>query len=236
MGYQPWGPHGPTQDANSVPCNPTPAYVPPAWPSYEPPANTGGGGAAQTGYTGYSGGGVGVGGGTAVAPGSWPILSLILVPFVWKLWMCLYPLPALAGFATVFAGAFAFNRFMPPQADSTMRLLATGAPYVLGLAVLIVMSRVDHRIGRYLAYRLPRHIVRLALLALLVIAGIQEAQGIVVYGPWPMANLRALQNSDIAIVVVVLVAMHFLLWTNNFIRRIWQSRLAAIGLRSKADL
>jgi hypothetical protein len=236
MGYQPWGPHGPTQDANSVPYNPTPAYVPPAWPSDTPTGNLGGGGGVPSGYTGYSGGGAAYGGGVALAPGSWPILSLILAPFVWKLWMCLYPLPALAGAATVFAGALAFKRFLPPQADSTVNALAIATPFVLGLAVLIIMSRVDHRIGRYLAYRIPRHIVRLMLLGIVVVAGIQEAQGIVVYGPWPMANLRALGNTEIAIVLAFLVGAHFLLWTNNFVRRTWNSRLAAIWLRSKQDL
>src|SRR5260370_14464915 len=233
MGYQPWGPHGPTQDANSVPCNPTPAYVPPAWPSDTPTGSPGGG--VPTGYTGSSGGGVGYGSGIAVAPGSWPLLSLIIAPFVWKLWMCLYPLPALAGAATVFAGPFPFKQFLPPQTDSTVNALITCSPYVLGLAVLVIMSRVDHRIGRYLAYRIPRHIVRLLLLGIVVIAGVQEAQGIVVYGPWPMANLRALGNTEIAIVLAFLVGMHFLLWTNNFVRRMWNTRLAAIWLRSKRD-
>jgi hypothetical protein len=60
MGTYPWGPHGPQSGPNQVTPNPTPAYVPPAWPSAPAPFPSYGG---QPAYGGGGGGGyVGTGG------------------------------------------------------------------------------------------------------------------------------------------------------------------------------
>ena len=231
MGDYPWGPHGPRSEPNSVLSNPTPSYVPPAaesWPSYTPtPGSTGGGG----GPVYYSGGGTAD---TGVIGRAFSFLfSLLLVPFVWQLWLCLYPIASLSGLATVVAGLFFLGKIMPPAPGFAVNPRAVLIAYAAGLVVLVIVSRLDHRLAQHAVYRIPRHAVRLILLAGLAIVFLQEVRGIPGFGRGPIPNLRLLGNSENMIMVLAFLAgMHFLMWHAKTVRQIWHHRLEAIGLRS----
>ena len=225
MGSRPWGPHGPEVSPNQVKPNPTAAGnfpplgggAPYGLPTAAAPAPTGSGG-----------------------PHVSIILSLIMIPFVWMFWICLYPLTAAIGF---FVGALSTPvafRLLSLQKDEAN--VALGIGIIVGFAAVVVMSRVEYRMAQNSGYRIVRHVVRLFLFGVLALPWIQAMVFDVAGGSemryilgmlsnprYLMMQLTRPQNS--AIVVGVMVGMHFLLWQAERLRAFWHRRLMWIGLK-----
>jgi hypothetical protein len=153
----------------------------------------------------------------------------------------LYPLNALAGLATIVVAAPLLTRFLPPDLLFDIHPLPMLLTIAAGYATIAGMSRLEYGLARYPVFRIVRHAVRLALFAALTIPLIQLATGL--YTPHPVlyildviANLQnialVLRNPEnIAIVLVVVVGLHFLLWKAERLRLFWHCRLEAIGLK-----
>ena len=223
----PWGPHGPQVDAHSVTPNPTPSTpYDVGQPSFGAPAAAPG--YSGGGYSGgYSGGGIKVGGGF--------LSSLVFVGFFWAVWVCLYPITAIAGYAALVFSTPLLRGWFPP--DPKFHILpVAGLLAISTSSVLIaVLNRLELRLAKFAAYRIPRHVVRLVLLSALAITVIQKGLGIPFVGdPW--TNLKRILSvpENMAGMAVILVGMHFLLWKGDKARAFWHRRLAAIWLGPKS--
>lgn len=233
MGSFPWGPHGPQTSPYDVRPNPT------AQTTF--PNIGGGGGSAAT----YGGGAVGTyGGGVAVGGGRNPLLSiaisLIMLPFVWMFWVCLYPLSAAAGLAAgVFTAPLAF-RLMQLHSDEAN--VAAGMGIIAAYIVIAVMSRIEFRMAKNIGYRVTRHVVRLVLFGVLALPWIQAMVfdvaggsemryilGVLSHPAYLLTQMAIPRN--LAIVLAVMVGMHFLLWKAERLRNFWHRRMMWIGLK-----
>ncbi len=217
----PWGPHGQEAPPNTVRPNPT---------TSSPGQQLGGGG--------DGGGAVGAGGGAGGGFFANVILSLVLVFFLWIPMVCLYPLTAAAGLVVGFGAFPLLVRVLPPDG----RDVATLAAVILGVIVAYVVNRRESRLAEHQSFRLVRHVVRLALLSVWAIPIIQLTSGATApststrYILATISNPRALTSflgrpQNLAIWLVVIVALHFLLWQAEGVRRWWHRRLRFIGLR-----
>lgn len=232
MGSYPWGPHGPQTSPYDVKPNPTAQTTFP---------NIGGGGGAATTY----GGGVATyGGGAAVTGSGGPFLSialsLIMMPLVWMFWICLYPLTATVGaIAGIFTVPVAF-RVMSLHADEAN--VAAGMGFIVGYIVVAVVSRIEYRMAKNIGYRVARHIVRLLLFGALALPWIQAMVfdvaggsemryilGVLSHPSYLLAQMATPQG--MAIVLAVMIGMHFLLWKAERVRNFWHRRLMWIGLK-----
>ena len=213
MGSLPFGPHGPETRPYDPTPNPTAASAPvPQFGDGGEPA--GGHASTQTG----SGG---------------PFLSfatsLLMAPLVWMFWICLYPLPAAAGFLAGFIVAEYANGGL-------------GFGFIAGYAVIAVMSRVEYRLAQHSTYRTSRHVMRLILFGALAIpwiramvfseGGSAEASYILTMLTSPRLLLSQLANpTSLAIVLTLVVGLHFLLTKAEPVRRFWHRRLRWLGLK-----
>ncbi|MEP6574415.1 MAG: hypothetical protein ABJD11_17070 [Gemmatimonadota bacterium] len=166
------------------------------------------------------------------------IISLVLVTLVWIPMACIYPLTAFAG---GFAGLGAYllsARLLPPDGGDVASLLGI----IVGAVVVWKVYRLEHRLAQHPGFRLMRHVVRLLLLAVWVIPIIELTMG----GTAPttttryvlatVSNPRALVSfltrpQNLLIWVVAIAALHFLLWSDNPVRRWWHRRLTYVGLK-----
>jgi len=240
MSNQPYGPHGPSYDGppqtTPNPTVPTPVpnttYAPVGLPAASDP------------YPGSSSGGYSLGG---LAPGEAAqilaatgakndfLVNLIVAGILSPVWVCLYPLSAAAGFFTLLYGAGLAIRFIPPSAPLSPNLIASAIALVAALIVLWNVSRLEHVLARFSAYRIPRHVVRLVLLAAATVLAIERFQGIPISYPALQSNFtRVLSNPvNLAIVAGVMVASHFILWNWKWAREAWHQRLVGAGLRAR---
>ncbi|MGA8143307.1 MAG: hypothetical protein WB987_05400 [Candidatus Acidiferrales bacterium] len=242
--YYPWGPHGERVSPFEVTPNPTPSTPAPqfdslSFPQPAAPASNAYGGAYSGGYAGsrgYSGGHTGSGAAAGVERVGGFLVSLVVVGFLWQFFVCLYPLPALAaGFTTLFGTGLLARFFTADPVLRTITFLAALIGCGGGVVVLVVASRVEQRLARHAWYRIPRHLVRLALFALMAIFAIERADGIPLFAAEfsiSGANLgRILRTPDYLIAVFVfVVVMHFVLWKAETIRAFWHRRMEALGL------
>ena len=210
MSTSPFGPHGPQTRSYDPTPNPTA-------PSASVPVFDDGGQQTSSTKTGSGG----------------PFLSfatsLLMAPFVWMFWICLYPLPALVGFL----GGFIVAEYAGGG-------LGFGA--IAGYGVIVVMSRVEYKLAQHATYRASRHVVRLILFGALAIPWIQamvfsaggsaEASYILTILTSPRLLLPQLLNpTSLAIVLTVVVGVHFLLSKAEPVRRFWHRRLRWLGLK-----
>lgn len=248
--YYPWGPHGERVSPLEVKPNPTPSKPAPQFdstPDYSQSAAPAAGGyyggypsAGAGTYTGYTGSYSGVNGGAGIARVGGFFVSLVVVGFFWQFFVCLYPLAAIAaGFTTLYSAGL-LVKFLP--ADPMMKsngFLAAVLGCAAGIVVLYVASRIEQRLAEHSWYRIPRHIVRLALFGLMGVYGIERANGIEVWGRGELSIsaesiVRVLRVPEYLIsVVVFVVVMHLVLWKGEMIRRFWHRRLEALGLRAR---
>jgi hypothetical protein len=240
MGNYPWGPHGPSYDGppqvTPNPTAPTPvdnsSYTPVGMPAPNAPY--------VPGYSGGYSGGPGATPGQAAqiiasgAKGDF-LLNLVAVGCVWPLWICLYPIAAAAGYFALLFGAGLAIRYVPRDAPINPNLIASAIGIVAGLIVLWNVSRFEHILARFNAYRIPRHAVRLALIAGLAALAIQRFQGIPISYMAPNLNFRYVFSDpkNIGIVLAVVVASHFILWNWKWARDFWNRRLTAAQLRRR---
>jgi hypothetical protein len=95
--------------------------------------------------------------------------SFLFVCIQWSVWACLYPLPAIAGAATFFL----LDAILKPiilSFDRTAVDVAHLASFIVGMIVLVKVSRFEHRsLALHRSYTLPRYFIRLPLFGFLAI-------------------------------------------------------------------
>ncbi|MGO8819614.1 MAG: hypothetical protein ACLQVG_33685 [Terriglobia bacterium] len=151
---------------------------------------------------------------------------------LWELWVCLYPLSALAGFFT-WMYSIPVLRPLLPQIGVTDPGLCIVAGALAGAVALWIASRYEHVLARYSAHRIPRHLIRLPLLGLATALAIQKFEGFR-YNPTP-AGLEPILKvpQNLAVAVGVMIAAHFVLWNWTSAREFWHRRLAGAQLRKR---
>ena len=224
MGSFPWGPHGPEVSPNQVKPNPTPSD--PVVPF----------GQADSEVTPAATGSVGGG----VNPLLSFVASLLMVPLVWMFWVCLYPITAIAAIATGFMAWSMVGRVLAASDEASVAQLGG---VIAGFAAAVIVSRVEYKLAQNAGLRWARHGVRLVLLGALAIPWIQAiifnakvGASTTRYVFAVLSNPRFLVSQlmnpqNLAIVVAVVVGMHFLLWKAERLRAFWHRRLFWLGLK-----
>jgi hypothetical protein len=230
--YYPWGPHGERVSPLEVKPNPTPST---------PSANFQAPNFAQpmpAPYAlAYRLGPVTAADAADISRLGNFIFSAVVLGILWQFLVCLYPLPALAAAITaIYSAGFLVKTFPPEPALLAGTFFCVLVAYSAGIAVLYIAMRIEQRLARNAGYRIVRHVVRLALFALMAVFAIERASGIpLLTGPDPSAwsaNVACiLRTPDYLIAVFVfVVAMHFILWRADKLRAFWHRRLTATGL------
>jgi len=161
------------------------------------------------------------------------VLNLIFVGFLWEVWVCLYPLAAFAGFFALIYGMALLRNVLPPSPVIAPGLYVVVLGFLAAGVVLWSVSRLEHTLARFSAYRISRHLVRLPLLGLATVIMIQKVQQLP-YDPSPSGVMRILKvPTNLAIAIAVMVAAHFMLWNWKWAREFWHQRLAAAQLRRR---
>jgi hypothetical protein len=179
-------------------------------------------------YTGgYAGSYGSTGCGSVVALAAF-VIFFAQVPRVLPLLAALYPLIAAIEIGAARVAAALVGRLDPSAPMSTRVAIAAAACLVL----LWPASRLEQRLANHRAYRVARHIVRLALVAVFVY---RLTSTIPVDSPQPswMQPLRGLFRSpaQIGAVVGAVLAMHFLLRNLLGVRAAWRRSLEIVRLR-----
>jgi len=187
-------------------------------------------------YGGYGGGAMPVGDGIALGGRSLGgdfLLNAILIGFLWEVWICLYPISAFAGLEALLWSMPFLRGVMPTSSFFAPGLYAVAGAFVIAAIVLWNASRFEHVLARHIWYRIPRHIVRLALLGVAATLAIQKYQRMP-YNPLPAGLMLALSNPvNLAIVGATVIASHFILWNWTWARNFWHSRLEGARLRKR---
>jgi hypothetical protein len=226
----PWPGHD-AQIPGHAPGEPSqPGYQP--MPLGGPPSTewgTGADGVPWTGgYTGgYAGGYAGTGCGSAVALAAF-VIFFAQVPKALPLLVALYPLVAAIEIG-VARGAFLLAGKVAPSAPTNTHMAFAAAAC---LVLLWPASRLEQRLANHRAYRIVRHIVRLALVALFAYR-LTSTMPIASPSPTWMQPLRGLFRSpaQIGAVVGAVVLMHLLLGNLLGIRAAWRRSLEMVRLR-----
>ena len=160
-------------------------------------------------------------------------MNLAVVGILWVLWVCLYPLAALAG-------AFTFYYAVPFLLRLVPRPLLAGfgvSLMVVGLAaaavVLWIVSRLEHVLAGNRVYRLARHFVRLPLVGLAVILLIERTHGIRYTVALHVVSRILSIPQYFAMVIGSMVVAHFALWNWQWGREFWHERLRGAQLRKR---
>lgn len=174
--------------------------------------------------------GTGTGGGAATAGCGCLLIPALLLLGVYC-WVPLYPLSGAASIATA-AGVYLVLQGRIPRTpldvNSNVLLIGVGA----GLVVLWLTNRLEQRLGRHAAYRIPRHLVRLALFGLAANIWLLNQFGLGFARPGFAHLVRPFETpTQTAVFAGVVVGMHFVLWTDNVIRQTWHGMLEAVRLR-----
>ncbi len=143
----------------------------------------------------------------------------------------LYPLP----FATAFAGAGLGQGMLESQFEvytAAGRNGLAAVSVVIGAVLFFAMSRLDHRLAALRLWRISRHVVRLALVAVvayLVAASLLQAPGQSAAAGFDFALLE--NPAVLASIAASTIFAHIIL-TRDRLRQWWHERLAAAYLRS----
>lgn len=198
--------------------SPTPVYPASAGPFFPSPAGN---------TRGYPGGAGNLGGDF--------LLNLIFVGILWQLWICLYPLSALAGLFTLVYAMPYLRGVLPISPIIGPGLYAVVLGCGAALVALWSASRFEQVLARHSLYRIVRHVVRLPLLGMAAVVAIRKAHGLP-YDPTLTGITPILKTpANLAIVIGVMIAFHFILWNWKGARDFWHRRLAGARLRSRAD-
>ena len=167
-------------------------------------------------------------------------MSLIMVPLAWMFWICLYPLTAIAAIATGFMAWSMLSRVLTASDEASVAQLGG---VIAGFAAAVIVSRIEYKLSQNPGLKWARHVVRLVLFAALAIPWIQaivfnakvgnsETRYVFAVLSHPQYLLAQLANpQNLAIVVAVVVGMHFLLWKAERLRAFWHRRLFWLGLK-----
>jgi lipoprotein signal peptidase len=159
------------------------------------------------------------------------------VVILWIPFLCLYPLTALIGIGVGFAAVPIFARTLPPNTDVPAAL-----GVLIGAVAFYIMIRIEYRLSQSAGYRISRHAVRMVLLAIVAIPTIQMAAGAPVESTSTRYILSVVSNprimfsfladaKNVAILLTVVIVIHFVLWKGERFRRFWHRRLSAIGMK-----
>lgn len=188
--------------------------------------------APSGGWSSSGGGSSTMGGGSAATGAGLGCLFVpVLIIFGVQFWALLYPLSGLATLGTAI-GVYRLLEGGLPRTPQDASTNATTIALIAGLVVLWVTSRLEQRLGRHPAYRIPRHLVRLVLFGLAANLMLVNGTGSI-FTRSGFAHLwRPFATpTQTAVVLGAIVGMHFLLWTDNMIRETWHGMLAIIRLR-----
>jgi hypothetical protein len=221
----PWPSHDP-QTPYHAPGEPQPqSYSQPPMPLYNPPSGTpyggGYGGVSGTGgYVGYSGNG----------GGFWLVAFVIFfwaVPHTLPLLVVLYPLVAAIEVGAA-RGVFLLVGKLDTGVASTTRLALAAATC---LVLLWPLYRVEQRLANIRAYRVVRHLARLALLGLLVYRMTITMPSVEPLPPW-MRVFRGVFRSpqQLAVTFGAVAVWHFVLSAAG-LRTAWHRALEVVRLR-----
>lgn len=160
------------------------------------------------------------------------LLNLIFVGILWELWICLYPVAFLAGLFTLAVALPFFRAVVPADPVIGQGIVGISLGILAALIALWMVSRLEHKLAKHKVFRVLRHIVRIPLLGLAAIVAIQESNGLS-YNPTPDGIAPILRvPMNLAIVVAVMIAAHFILWNWDRARAFWHRRLEGARLRS----
>jgi hypothetical protein len=155
---------------------------------------------------------------------------LSIIPWIPTL-PVLYPLP----FAVAFAGAGLGYGILESQFDVYMAAGRNGlavASFLIGVVLFFAMSRLDHRLAASKLWRIPRHVLRLALVA--VVAYLVAASLLLAPGQSFGAagfDFALLGNPAVAASVAASALLAHILLTRDRLQEWWHERLAAAYLR-----
>lgn len=160
------------------------------------------------------------------------LLNVIAVGVLSPVWVCLYPLSALAGAFTFFYAYPFLLRFVPRSLLVGQYLPTLIVGSVVAAVVLWTVSRFESVIAANGGFRIARHVVRLPLLGLLTILAIERTHGLRYNFAWPLVSRILSIPQYLAIVIGAMVAAHFVLWNWKWAREFWHRRLRGARLRT----
>jgi hypothetical protein len=166
------------------------------------------------------------------------LLSLVMLALLWIPAVCLYPATALGGIVAGFITAALTARMLPPDAVDVASLLGI----IVGAVTIGILIRLEYRLAQQSVFRLTRHGIRLLLLSIWAIPIIQIFQGTTYDGTTTRYIFAVVSNPrqliyflsvplNLGILLVVTVALHFLLWKAERLRKYWHTRLSWVGLK-----
>ena len=222
----PWPGHDP-QLPGHAPGEGPPVTNPPM-PLGGPPSGGWGTAAGGVPYAGgYAGGYGATGCGGAVALAAF-VIFFAQVPKALPFLGALYPLVAAIEIG-IARGVFTLVSRLDPGAPPNTRIAITAAAC---LVLLWPASRLEQRLAEHRAYRIARHIVRLALFAVLAYL-LTSTMPVDSAPPAWMQPLRGRFRSpaQVGAVVGTVVLMHFLLRNLLGVRAAWRRSLEVVRLR-----
>lgn len=167
-----------------------------------------------------------------VAAGSF-IVNVIFVGMLWRLWICLYPLSALTGALTFLVATPLLRSVLPPSTVIAPGLLPVAGGIIAAVVALWNASRLEEVLAHNAFYRILRHLVRLPLLGMATAMALQKAE-LRPFDPTLSGIAQVLRTAtNLAIVVGVMIASHFILWNWRWGREFWHRRLASANLRRR---
>jgi hypothetical protein len=190
------------------------------WSSSSAPIYSGGGGGYSGGWSGSGSGGIGC------------LSALTLFPAI-AAWPLLYPMPV--GIAFLAAGfGYGILESISGAYTAHGRMGLTVGSFLIGLIVLVPLSRLDHRLARSKLWRVPRHLIRLALITLAAyqLAALRLApasahlEGI-------LAGLPLLRNPIYLVVLLAVPLIAHIVLTRRGLRDWWHECLERVKLRGR---
>ncbi len=158
---------------------------------------------------------------------------LSIIPWIPTL-PVLYPLPFAVAFAGAGLGFGVLEAQFEVYTSAGRNGLAAGS-FVVGAVLFFAMSRMDHRLAASALWRIPRHVLRLALVAAvayLLAASLLQAPGQSVGAVG--FDLALLENPAVLASVAASAILAHILLTRDRLQQWWHQRLAAAYLR-RAD-
>jgi hypothetical protein len=140
------------------------------------------------------------------------IINVIFVGILWQVWVCLYPLSALAGGVTFAVATPVLRTLLPPTTVIAPGLFPVAGGIIAALVAGWNVCRLEEILAKSGLYRLLRHLVRLPLLGMSTAMALQKAE-LVPYDPSLSGIARVLRTPmNLEIVVGVMIASHFIVW------------------------
>lgn len=148
------------------------------------------------------------------------VIGLVLVPWLY---------PALALVLAAAGGAAALVAREVAGLRGGAVAIAAGIPVVI---LLVVLMRVEQRLGTIAAYRWSRHAVRVMIPAVFVNLLVQDDAGSPLNSVPDMVSATVGNSSLLGGTIAVAVVAQVILWFARWVRSDWHSSLVALRMRS----